>query len=223
MKNLISIILISFSCSIFSQNDLITLNFEVTNPDTIPEVGARVIVKYNDKIEERIVDEKGFANVELPATSEVSIDIAQYDTVFTFGKVQLTPDYDGAIYKMFIERHITYQSTTELDVHYASGSADLEGNSSIVLDQLVKDLKDQPSLMIEIASHTDNVGNDDSNKLLSQRRSSTVRKYLILKGVEGNRISAKGYGEKEPKSNNETEEGRAQNRRTEVRVIIKDK
>ena len=77
-----------------------------------------------------------------------------------------------------------------------------------------------PEVSIELASHTDSIGDDNSNMLLSQRRSESVKQYLIDMGIELDRIEAQGYGEKKPKSTNETPEGRAKNRRTEVRISI---
>ena len=77
-----------------------------------------------------------------------------------------------------------------------------------------------PEVSIELASHTDSVGDDNSNMLLSQRRSESVKQYLIDMGIELDRIEAQGYGEKQPKATNETPEGRAKNRRTEVRISI---
>jgi OOP family OmpA-OmpF porin len=74
-------------------------------------------------------------------------------------------------------------------------------------------------MRIEVGGHTDNVGNDAANQKLSEQRANAVREFLIAKGIDGTRIVAKGYGETKPIATNETEEGRAQNRRTEVTVL----
>ena len=80
-------------------------------------------------------------------------------------------------------------------------------------------LSDIPSLKIEISGHTDNVGSESFNELLSQRRADAVVNYLLGKGVAKNRLSAKGYGQSMPVNSNETTEGRALNRRTEFEII----
>jgi outer membrane protein OmpA-like peptidoglycan-associated protein len=80
-------------------------------------------------------------------------------------------------------------------------------------------LNDVPSLKIEISGHTDNVGAESFNELLSQRRADAVVSYLVEKGVNKNRLSAKGYGQSNPVDSNDTAEGRASNRRTEFEII----
>ena len=74
-------------------------------------------------------------------------------------------------------------------------------------------------LNIEVAGHTDNIGNDSENLKLSQNRSQTVCDYLIAGGVNPSRLRAKGYGETKPVAGNETEDGRSKNRRTEIKIL----
>jgi outer membrane protein OmpA-like peptidoglycan-associated protein len=72
---------------------------------------------------------------------------------------------------------------------------------------------------IEIGGHTDNVGADDANLLLSENRAKAVVEYVVSKGIEASRVSAKGYGETVPIGDNTTDQGRAKNRRTEFKII----
>lgn len=74
-------------------------------------------------------------------------------------------------------------------------------------------------LKVEIGGHTDNVGDDSSNQVLSDNRAKAVRDWLIENGIAADRLTHKGYGETEPIASNDTEEGRAQNRRTELKII----
>ena len=74
-------------------------------------------------------------------------------------------------------------------------------------------------MVIEIGGHTDNTGKHAINMKLSQARANTVRNYLIKKGISPDRVKAKGYGDTQPVAPNDTEEGRKQNRRTEVNII----
>jgi outer membrane protein OmpA-like peptidoglycan-associated protein len=87
------------------------------------------------------------------------------------------------------------------------------------LDKLVSFLKQNPALRIEIGGHTDDEGPGDYNLELSLKRAQAVYDYLLDKGIDANRISFRGYGENNPVSANDTEEGRAQNRRTEITII----
>jgi outer membrane protein OmpA-like peptidoglycan-associated protein len=87
------------------------------------------------------------------------------------------------------------------------------------LNSLVDTLKKKPTMKIEIAGHTDNVGEDLINLHLSQKRADAIRGYLLSKGIVEDRVLAKGYGETEPTASNDTQEGRSFNRRIEVKVI----
>ena len=104
------------------------------------------------------------------------------------------------------------------DLHYASGSAAIDRASLLLLDLFAEYLADS-QLRVEIGGHTDDVGSDTENLDLSQARSQAVRRHLIQAGVGPERIEAKGYGERDPRADNTTPEGRAKNRRTEFKVL----
>lgn len=89
------------------------------------------------------------------------------------------------------------------------------------LNRLIKLLKDNPGLKIELSSHTDNIGSDEYNTRLSFARSNSVVDYLIAKGISPARLIPKGYGESTPIAGNDTEEGRQRNRRTEFKILSK--
>jgi outer membrane protein OmpA-like peptidoglycan-associated protein len=104
-------------------------------------------------------------------------------------------------------------------ISFEKGSAVLNKESFTELDQFAKLLKENPNLRIEVAGHTDDVGEAGANLRLSKNRATAVANYLISKGVEEKRIIANGYGSKEPLIENFTEEDRMKNRRVEIRVI----
>jgi len=83
------------------------------------------------------------------------------------------------------------------------------------LDALAAMLTEAPALNIQINGHTDDVGEDQANLQLSERRAVTVLEYLVGKGIERARLRAKGFGETRPLAPNTTPEGKALNRRTE--------
>ncbi len=91
--------------------------------------------------------------------------------------------------------------------------------SRIELDRWVEHLSKNPRLKIEIGGHTDNKGSKEYNQLLSENRARSVYNYLIEKGIDKTRLTYKGYGLTMPIDTNDTEEGRANNRRTEFKVI----
>jgi outer membrane protein OmpA-like peptidoglycan-associated protein len=104
-------------------------------------------------------------------------------------------------------------------VNFEYDSATLAPESSVALDAVASSLLAWSEVRVEIAGHTDSKGSDAYNLGLSQRRAASVRDYLVGKGVEASRLVAKGYGETEPVADNKTDEGRAQNRRVELRRL----
>lgn len=107
------------------------------------------------------------------------------------------------------------------EIHYKSNSAELEQASFIMLDEFAIWLKENIKIKVEIGGHTDNVGSSSAKLALSSDRAFTVKSYLEEKGIEGKRITAKGYGDKSPLIENNTEEGKAINRRTEFKILAK--
>lgn len=111
------------------------------------------------------------------------------------------------------------QIITLNNVHFEFDKANLLPDSRQLLNKVAASLKDQPELRIEVAGHTDSKGSDEYNLNLSDRRAASVRKYLVSQGVAGENITSQGYGETQPVSENVTEEGRALNRRVEIRLL----
>ena len=114
------------------------------------------------------------------------------------------------------------------NVYYEYGSATLSEDSKNVLDTtLLRFLINNPEIVIEMNSHTDNIGDDKSNLKLSQKRAESVVNYLVLKGIEKERLKAKGFGETQPIADNQNADGsdnpkgRQLNRRTEFRIVGK--
>lgn len=105
------------------------------------------------------------------------------------------------------------------DCNFETGKSVLQPESYAVLDELVAYLTRKDDERIELGGHTDNVGSAASNMKLSQDRANVVRDYLLSKGIDPNRVIAKGYGMTQPVADNKTESGRAQNRRTEVKIL----
>ncbi|MEP7143499.1 MAG: OmpA family protein, partial [Ferruginibacter sp.] len=102
---------------------------------------------------------------------------------------------------------------------FESGKATLKPEASSVLDELVEYLKRKDDERIEIGGHTDNVGKAEANMVLSTNRANTVRDYLLTKSIAPERVTSKGYGMTVPIADNDSEEGRQVNRRTEVKIL----
>ena len=116
-------------------------------------------------------------------------------------------------------KQITVGSSLVLNnIFYSSASSSLLKESFAELNTLVKLLNENPSLKVEIEGHTDNVGSEQYNNNLSQKRADAVKNYLVEKGIAESRLKSRGYGFTKPIADNSTEEGRAKNRRTQIRI-----
>ena len=101
-------------------------------------------------------------------------------------------------------------------VNFDYDKATLRPEAAETLDRMAAELKEWGNVKVEVAGHTDARASARYNQQLSERRANTVREYLIGKGIAADRLSAKGYGESQPVAGNDTEEGRAKNRRVEL-------
>ncbi|HUX08329.1 MAG TPA: OmpA family protein [Acidobacteriota bacterium] len=101
-------------------------------------------------------------------------------------------------------------------IYFDTNKASLKPESITALDGIVKAMINYSDLKLEIQGHTDNTGTDEVNNRLSQQRAETVRSYLVLFGVDGARLTAAGFGASKPVAPNDTEEGKAKNRRVEL-------
>lgn len=104
-------------------------------------------------------------------------------------------------------------------VHFEFDSAKLTREARMRLDRIADGLNAQPSMRVEIIGHTDAIGSDAYNDKLSLARAASVREFLVYRGVARDRLEVVGRGERQPIADNETEEGRARNRRVEFHIL----
>jgi outer membrane protein OmpA-like peptidoglycan-associated protein len=107
------------------------------------------------------------------------------------------------------------------NVFYAYNSYELIDRSKIELDKVIQLMNENPLLVVEISGHTDNTGTPEYNQELSEKRAGSVKNYLSENGISPARMTAVGYGLTKPIATNETEEGRSENRRTELKILEK--
>lgn len=104
-------------------------------------------------------------------------------------------------------------------VHFDFDKSTLRPEAIAILNEAAGLLKSQATVVVEVAGHTDSVGSEQYNQGLSERRAQAVKDYLESQGITATRLTARGYGEAQPIASNDTEEGRAQNRRVELIVL----
>ena len=108
-------------------------------------------------------------------------------------------------------------------IFFDFGKATIQQRSYSLLDEIASVIEAHPELkVIRVEGHTDNVGSDVANLKLSQARAESVKKALMQRGIAANRLDAAGFGEMRPISTNETEDGRAMNRRVEFIIVERE-
>ncbi|MGC4101864.1 OmpA family protein [Ferruginibacter sp.] len=178
--------------------------------------------KLNGKEYQGLTDDKGKFTVRLPSGDTYEIFILGFKDSSSYNFLEIPALKGNAYYKEpFVVdiQHMPAKSFVLEDCNFETGKATLEESSYAVLDELVAYLVRKDDEKIEVGGHTDNVGTAAKNLVLSQDRANTVRAYLLTKGIDPARVTAKGYGMTKPVASNGTAEGRAQNRRTEVTIL----
>jgi len=104
------------------------------------------------------------------------------------------------------------------DVLFDFDKSTIKPQAAEILDRLVAFMNENPSSKVSLSGHTDNIGTEAYNMGLSNRRWMSVRDYAVKKGVDSSRVSGEGFGESKPIASNATAEGRAKNRRVEIKV-----
>lgn len=104
-------------------------------------------------------------------------------------------------------------------VHFDFDKATLRPEAKVILNEAAALLTTHERVVVEVAGHTDGIGSDEYNQGLSERRANAVRDYLVERGINASRLTARGYGESRPVATNDTDEGRQENRRVELVVL----
>ena len=116
---------------------------------------------------------------------------------------------------------LSLSDTVVRPITFDFDSATVKKESYIVLDELVDLMMTWPNLKFDIQGHTDNIGSQEYNQSLSDRRAKAVYDELIKRGIDERRLRYRGFGYSKPITSNDTEEGRSKNRRTEFIIIAK--
>lgn len=225
MRAIIVLLILSLSISVYSQKLEPTesealIDVTVTNFKGVPRANEPIIFK-SVKTKQQYpgtTDAQGKFSLLLAKADTYSILYSNYKENVEYNKLKIdsTKDIETITVKIKIEPPKTFVLDNVL---FDTGKASLKSSSFKALNDLVELMKMKSTLVIEIGGHTDNVGKADVNMRLSQARANTVRNYLVKKGIAANRVKAKGFGDTKPVAPNDTEEGRKQNRRTEVNII----
>ncbi len=169
-----------------------------------------------------ISDENGKFGTRLPAGDKYDIFIMGFKDSVSQNVLDIPAVGPNSYYKNPFTVNLEFDPPKTFvleNVEFDFGKYSLRPSSYQTLDDLADYLKRKPNERIEIGGHTDNVGSDEKNLVLSLERAKSIVEYLIAKGISNDRLVAKGYGAEEPIEENTTEEGRQKNRRTEVKIL----
>lgn len=195
---------------------------------------TRVVLYGEDKrpLGGDMVNAQGRVRFTLSPESEYSIIASRngyFSKSFPYTTKGKTPDLTTLIQDVtnisldttiFLDQLILEKVTVLENIYYDLAKADIRPDAALELDKLVKILKDNPNIRIELSSHTDSRSGDDYNLALSQVRAQSAVDYLVSQGIAADRLVAKGYGETQLRIQNaQTEEEHQTNRRTEFKVI----
>ncbi len=166
-------------------------------------------------------DELGNYLVTLPVGKDYAFNVNRKGYLFYSGSFLLSKVTPDSIYKKDIPlQPIEVNASIVLNnIFFDVNKFDLNPASQVELDKVVQLLQDNPTVKIQISGYTDNAGKPADNLTLSNNRAKTVVAYLINHQIKPERLSYKGFGETQPLANNASEEGRAKNRRTELKII----
>ncbi|RXK82990.1 OmpA family protein [Filimonas effusa] len=165
-------------------------------------------------------DETGHYFITLPVGKDYTFTVNRKGYLFYSDVYALSGKPADTTYQKNIAlQPIRINSTVILkNIQFPSNSYELAPVSRIELDKLVDLLGENPAIHIQVSGHTDNTGDAAQNLKLSANRAKAVADYLISKGIDPKRITSKGYGATKPLAGNDTEQGKAQNRRTEFTI-----
>lgn len=171
-------------------------------------------------IEEEQSGENGYFFAVLPANSDYALSVEKKGFMIYSKNFSLSNETAEKAYNLEVQLVpiSTGQKVKLENVFFGFDSFELDQKSNIELQSVIHFMTENPSVKIMIEGHTDNEGDSKYNLKLSRNRARAVYDYLVEQGVEAARLQYEGLGDSQPVAGNDTEEGRARNRRTELRI-----
>ncbi len=197
--------------------------FDAKTKQGLPSAVELINLSSAQTISKVQTDEEGNYLITLPTGKDYAFNVNRKGYLFYSENFFLKTSGNDTTYTINIPLiPIEVNASVVLkNVFFDVNKAELKPESMIELDKVVQLLKENPTIKIEIDGHTDNVGKPADNLTLSNNRAKAVINYFLYKGITADRLSSKGFGETKPVADNTSEQGRAKNRRTELKVVAK--
>ncbi len=208
--------------------EVVILKGTVTNEKGEAAKGAKVHIHYEGSDEEQTIEVNKYdgsyaAVVKVGKAENINVTVEKENSSFEITRINLKksrPSLKRPVIRtdMYVEPIKEGEKYTLEDILYRTDSYELENSSRFTLQCFAKYLKRNPDYHIIIEGHTDNIGDEEDNLILSQNRAAGVKQYLIELGIAPDRLTSQGYGESRPKFPNSNDENRRMNRRTEFEL-----
>lgn len=217
--------------AVFGMCCALTLNAQQTTPLRVlvldpqgkPYEGDKILFVGQTKHDTHsgVSDAAGKFTINLPTGQVYDIRIKSIGEEMEYNELEIPTLNEGESFEDALLT-ITYEAITHYtfsSLQFETGKATLKPESYALLSNLIEVMSLKPKMKIAVCGFTDSDGDAAANTILSQKRADAVKAYLVSKGIAANRIVALGYGEEKPIADNATEEGKAKNRRTEIKVL----
>ncbi|MDD3875119.1 MAG: OmpA family protein [Bacteroidales bacterium] len=192
-------------------NQKLEAKFELINLRT----GLTEIESYSDRI-------NGSFLVCIPTDNDYALNVSKNGYLFYsehFSVSGSSSDSEPFLKNIPLQPIGIGESIILRNIFFETAKFDLKPESLVELNKLLELLTNNPNMIVEISGHTDNVGGQEYNRILSENRAKAVFNFLVEHQISANRLSYKGYGDTRPIDINTTDEGRANNRRTEFKIL----
>jgi outer membrane protein OmpA-like peptidoglycan-associated protein/tetratricopeptide (TPR) repeat protein len=195
--------------------------FDKKTAEGLPSAVELADIRTGNLISKIQTDEDGNYLVTLPVGKDYAFNVNRKGYLFYSDNFSLSKNNSDSVFTVNIPLQPIEKGAAIVlkNIFFETGKFDLQHESRSELDKLVMLLNDNPNLKIQIDGHTDNVGQEKDNQLLSTNRARSVVGYLLSKGINTQRLTYKGFGSTNPVADNITEHGKALNRRTELSII----
>lgn len=200
--------------------DKVQMMINVADLKNNAKVRSRILIR--NKTRDEVIEVDGNQMVSLRVGDRYIIEVTS-DEGYAFNSTEINlsdpnitiaPSIDLKLQKLEVNALLSLK-----DINFESNSFKLSDVSFIELRRVIKLMKENPKLAVEIAAHTDDVGSAAYNKILSNKRSNSIVEFLVENNIVSDRFVARGYGEAQPLLNNDSEENRAKNRRVELKIL----